>query len=487
MSPPDIDLALIAPELVLAATAILVLVLDLFLDASRRWVLPWTALAGIGGALAVTWSAGAGGVGFSGMLRVDALSTLLRTIVLAGGALSVLIAADYLRRTGLENGEYYALVLIGALGASLLASAVNLLLIFLAMETVALSLCVLVCFDRTNPRCQEAGLKYLLLMALSTAIFLYGVALVFGSTGGLSLEAVRGVLAATGGSPPPMFSIGLGLVVLGLGFEAAVVPLHAWAPDVYEGAPIPSTAFLSVVAKTAALAVFVRLFWPGLPAVGREWRQILGIVAALTMIVGNLGALFQTDIKRLLAYSSIAHAGYLLVGIAAGNDAGTAAVVFYLAVYALMNLAAFGVVVLLHRAGTEASALDHYRGLAAHAPWPALALTISMVSLAGFPPTGGFFAKLYLFTAAVQAGQTWVAVIGVLTSVIAAYYYLRIPYLMYAGERTEAVEVAVQAMPRVAAAAGAAGVLLLGVLPGWLFDRAIAAAAAAARMGRLAP
>lgn len=485
MTLPGADLRAIAPELVLAAAALLVLTLDVFLAASRRWWLAWVALAGLAGALMAAWSTGARGPAFSGMLQVDGLSALLRTIVLVGGLLSVLIAADYLRRTGLENGEYYALVLTATLGASLLASAVSLLMIFLAMETVALSLCVLVCFDRTNPRCQEAGLKYLLLMAFSTAIFLYGAALVYGRTGTLSLDGIRGVLAA--GGPPPMLSVGLGLVVLGLAFEAALVPLHAWAPDVYEGAPIPSTAFLAVVAKAAALAVFVRLFWPALPTVGREWSQILGVVAVLTMIVGNLGALVQTDVKRLLGYAGIAHAGYLLVGIAAGNAIGTAGVVFYLAVYALMTLGTFGVVVLIHRAGVEASALDDYRGIASRAPWAAVALTVSMVSLAGVPPTGGFFAKLYLFTAAVEAGQTWVAVIGVLTTVIAAYYYLRLPYLMYAGESEAAVQVAGQAMPRVAAVVGAAGVLVLGVFPGWLLDQAIAAVEAVSRAGRLAP
>ncbi|HEY3247172.1 MAG TPA: NADH-quinone oxidoreductase subunit N, partial [bacterium] len=320
---------------------------------------------------------------------------------------------------------------------------------------------VMAAFARSDVRSQEAGMKYFLLGAFSTVFFLYGLALVYGASGSTNLTA----LAAAAAAPRPLLFAGVGLLTIGLGFKAAVVPFHAWAPDVYEGAPLPVTAFMSVMAKVGAFAALLRIFSGALAVQAARWTTMLAVIAVATMLLGNLAALRQTNVKRLLAYSSIAHAGFILTGVVSGTLAGAAAVVFYLLAYALMTLGAFGVVLMLQRGGQEADEIADLSGLASRAPLLAAAMTLFMVSLAGLPLTAGFFAKLYVFTAALDAGFAWVAVTGVLTSVVSAYYYFRVAYTMYTGRFRDDVRIVGGRWTEAVLVVAAAGVLILGIVP----------------------
>jgi NADH-quinone oxidoreductase subunit N len=349
--------------------------------------------------------------------------------------------------------------MFSAVGAILMGASRNLVVLFLGLEILSFPLYTLAAFATRSRRSQEAGLKYLLLGAFATAFFVYGIALVYGAAG--TLDLVRLAQA----SFTPLLGVGIALLTIGLGFEAALVPFHAWAPDVYEGAPLPATAFMSVVAKIGAFAGFLRVFPLALPSLASDWSAVLVAVAMATMIWGNVAALLQTNLKRLLAYSGIAHAGYLLIGIASPGPAGTMGVLYYLVVYTVMNLGAFGVLMLLERRGEEADEIEDLAGLWTRAPWAAAILALCMVSLAGLPPTGGFIAKLYLFRAALEGRHTALAIVAVLTSVVSVYYYLRVAVAAFSGVAPEAVAVRRSGAVGVALVLAAAGVLWLGVLP----------------------
>ena len=460
------DLIAAAPEAVLVLTACAVLLQDAWatggaLDAERRGAAAtWVALAGVCiAAAAAAPAARAATVAFGGMYVRDGITRLADLIALGTAGVGVLLADAYVRRMRLPAGEYYALVLLSTTGAMLMAASQNLIVLFLGLEILSLPLYVLAAIARRSTRSQEAGLKYLLLGAFATAFFVYGVALVYGAAGTLDLRA----LAAAPSSP--VLGGGLALLTIGLGFEAALVPFHGWAPDVYEGAPLPAVAFMSVAAKVGAFAGLLRVFPQALGHAAPAWAPMLQALAVATMVLGNLAALPQTNVKRLLGYSSVAHAGYMLIGVAAGGAAGTGAVLFYLAVYGAMNLGVFGVLLLLDRGGVEADRLDDLAGLAGRAPWAAWTLAVCLVSLAGFPPTGGFIAKLYLFRAALGAGQTGVAVVGVLTSVVSVFYYMRVAYVAFSGEAPADVVVRRSAMAGAALTLAAAGVLIYGIVP----------------------
>jgi len=366
-----------------------------------------------------------------------------------------------MERTRLETGEYYALLLSAALGALLMAASADLLLLFLGLETLSIPLYVLAAIARCDLRSQEAGMKYFLLGAFSTVFFLYGLALIFGAAGSTSLARV----ASAAGTGSPLLLAGIGLVTIGLAFKAAVVPFHAWAPDVYEGAPLPVAAYMSVIAKVGAFAAMIRVFVLALPGGVVPWGTALAVLSMMTMTLGNVAALLQSNLKRLLAYSSIAHAGFMLTGIIAANRAGTSAVVFYLLVYTLMTLGAFGVLLGLARRGEEADDISDLTGLAWRSPALAGAMTLFMVSLAGLPPTAGFFAKLYVFSAVLDAGYVAVVIVAVLTSVVSAYYYLRVAYTMFIGQPSPEVEFVGGRWVSTAIIVTAAGVLLLGIIP----------------------
>ncbi|MDR7522001.1 MAG: NADH-quinone oxidoreductase subunit N [Armatimonadota bacterium] len=436
---PPVPILLIAPEVAVLTTAMVVLLADLWVRPKRRGLLVGMSVFGVvlAALVGVTLP---DGVGFADMYVRDGLTRVGQTLALAAVALGVLVAPEYLRRLRMERGEYYALVLIAGVGAMLMAASGDLLLLFLALETLSIPLYVLAAFRRGSVRSQEAGMKYFLLGAFASAFFLYGIALLYGAAGTTRLSGLADFLSR--GPSSLAAAAGVGLLVIGLGFKAALVPFHTWAPDVYEGAPVPAAAFMSVVAKIAAFAALVRVFPLTLGALAGQWTVLLGALAAVTMIVGNLAALAQTNYKRLLAYSSIAHAGYLLVGVATATPDAASAVMTYLAVYAAMGIGAFAVAVALERGGQEADRIEDYAGLAERAPLLAAATALFMISLAGLPPTGGFIAKLGIFAAAVEGGGRGglaLALIGVLTSVVSVYYYLRIPYVMYADRPGPAV------------------------------------------------
>lgn len=458
------DLAYLAPEVLVAATGLAALMADLFLAPRRRGLLLWLSLAGLAVAL---WQAAvvplSQGPVFRGMFVRDPLAQAIEVVAIVASAAGLLLAPDYLRRFGLAQGEFYGLALFSTFGAMLMAGANDLVMLFVGYETLSIPLYVLAGFARRSLRSQEAGMKYFLLGAFTSGFLLYGVALIYGATGATNLSALadaRGTL---------LFA-GVALLSVGFAFKAALVPFHLWTPDVYEGAPMPITAYMAMAAKIGAFAGLLRVFVVAFPALADEWRPLLGALAIVTMIAGNAIAVLQTNLKRLLAYSSIAHAGYLAIGVAAANPTGTWAVVYYLLIYSLMTLGAFAVVLLLERGGVEADAISDYQGVAARSPALGVAMAVFMASLAGLPPTAGFFAKFYIFSAALQANQVALAVVGVLTSVVSVYYYLRVPYVMFTGTQRDDVQILSPAVTRAAVAVLAAAVLVLGVFPAPLTD-----------------
>ncbi|MDR7415332.1 MAG: NADH-quinone oxidoreductase subunit N [Armatimonadota bacterium] len=449
------------PEILVAATATAVLFADLPLrTAAQRRVLLWLSLGGVSLALWATLAGASSPAAFDGMVVRDGLTRVFGILALAVAGVGLVLSRDYLVRTGLERGEYYALVLFAALGAQLLAASRNLLLMFLALELLSVPLYVLAAFARHHRSSQEAGLKYFLLGSFASGVFLYGMALVYGQSGSLDLARLE---TAGEGS---LLRLGTGLLLVGLSYKAAVVPFHAWAPDVYEGAPMPAAAYMSVIAKVGALAALARLVPGALPGLVDLWRPFVAVLSALTMVIGNLGALWQRNLKRMLAYSSIAHAGYILVGIAAGTRTGLAASAYYLAVYALMQLGAFGVLMFLERMGLEADEVQDLGGLGDRSPALAATFALFMASLVGIPPTAGFLGKFYLFLSALEADLGWLAVVGVLTSVVSVAYYLRAAYAAYAGEGRPGVRLAGRGWTGAGVVVAALGVLLGGVVGG---------------------
>ncbi|HET9451645.1 MAG TPA: NADH-quinone oxidoreductase subunit N [Aggregicoccus sp.] len=458
--PAAADLRMLGPEMLVAGTALLVLVWATFLPPQRQHLLRWISAAALAAALAVVLRLGTGAASaFSGMYARDGLTVVLQSAALLGALFALALAGAYVERSHLDAGEFYALLLAAALGAMVMAGSRDLIMVFLGLETLSIPLYVLAAFARTDLRSQEAGMKYFLLGAFSTTFFLYGIALIYGVTGSTALARLAG---SPGG---PMLRAGVGLLLVGLAFKAALVPFHAWSPDVYEGAPLPVTAYMSVIAKIGAFAALLRIFPGTLTALAGEWRGILAVLSILTMVLGNLAALRQTSLKRLLAYSSIAHAGFILIGVAAGSGRGAWAVAFYLLGYTFMTLGAFAVALRVTRGGEEADAIADLTGLASRSPALAAAMAVFMVSLAGLPPTVGFVGKLYVFTAALEAGQNALAIVGVLASVVSAYYYLRVAYTMFTGEPAAGIAFAGDRWLGGALLAAAVGVLVLGVFP----------------------
>lgn len=454
-----VDLNPVLPELAVALAAAAVLVGDVFVRGVRARA-AWLVVGLVGLATAASLVGRVGEAAFGRLYARDGLANALQLVGLASSVVGLLLARDYLVRRGLDRGEYYALLLLSTVGAMLLVASQDLLFLFVALETLSLPLYVLAGFALDSQRSQEASLKYFLLGSFASALLLYGVALVYGVTSSTSLAR----LAQAEASFPLL--VGVGLVVVGLGFKAAVVPFHAWAPDVYEGAPVPAVAFMSVLAKVGAVGALLRVLPVTLPHLLATWQPLVAAASAATMVVGNLGALRQTNLKRMLAYSSVAHAGYLLLGVAAGNALGVWSTVYYLAVYGAMNLAAFGVLTFLERAGSEADEVEDLRGLADRSPAMAAAFALSMASLTGLPPTAGFLGKFYLFTAALQAGLVWLALVGVATSVVSVAYYLRAAYAAYLGPARAGVRVQPAPWAGVGVTLSAACTLLFGVLPG---------------------
>jgi NADH-quinone oxidoreductase subunit N len=438
---PTLNLAVIAPEIVVLVTALFVMIVDLFLDREMKGRLAWLGLVGVLAAACLTfylWG-GTGGA-LQDMLVADGYALFLNLVVLTAAALAILFSVEYAQRTGLAQGEYYTLLLLSTAGMMLMAAAVNFMTIFLALEILSIALYVLVGLNRSDRRSGEAALKYFLLGAFASGFLVYGMALIYGQAGTTSLEGVRAYVVSRAGEFPATLTVGLGLMIAGFAFKVALVPFQMWTPDVYQGAPTSVTAFMSVGAKVAGLAALGRVALYAFSELWGDWVWVLVVLSTLTMTVGNLSALRQTNLKRMLAYSSIAHAGYILVGVAAGNQAGASAVLFYLFGYAFMNVGAFAVIIAVGRFEGTAGAgetLDDFSGLAGRKPWLAVTMALFMLSLAGMPPLVGFLGKLYVFGAAVEANLIWLAVIGVINSVISAYYYLRVIVVMYMLESSE--------------------------------------------------
>ncbi len=462
--PHAADYISILPEIVLSIFGMLIMVVDPLIDERRGpKVLGGIALIGSLGALAATfYQSQYPGAGFWNMVQVNSFSVFFHVLVAAVTAVVILSSFEYMRVQQIRSGEYYGLLLFGAVGMSLMSSAVELVLIFIALEISSISTYILAGFRRHAAISTEASVKYFLLGSFATAFFLYGVAMMFGATGSTNIAIIATVLRS--GQVPVLAYAGVALMFVGLGFKVAAAPFHVWTPDVYEGAPSPVVAYMSTAPKAAVFAVLLRIMFEA-NAPGRIW--LIWVVAALSMTIGNVAALVQDNVKRLLAYSSIAHAGYLLVAFAAMPDNGIPAVMFYTASYAAMNVGAFAVVSHFAGAGERYVTLEDYSGLGKRSPVLAGALTIFLLSLIGIPITGGFFAKFYVFSAAFQANLTGLVIIGVLNSAVGAYYYLRIIVMMYMREaRSDEPIAPVSLGVGTALAISMAVTIYLGVLPG---------------------
>jgi NADH-quinone oxidoreductase subunit N len=393
-------------------------------------------------------------------------------LVILVGILTILPSYRYLARQDAETSEYHALILFSISGQCLMAASNDLIMVFIGLEISSISSYILAGYLRDDKRANEAALKYFLLGSFATAFFLYGVALIYGSTKSVNLSVVRQVLTGQDAPSPVFIGVAAALMFVGLAFKVSAAPFQIWAPDVYQGAPVPVAAFLSAGPKAAAFAVMLRIFMTALEPIGRAWEPLVWGVALLSMTVGNFAALLQTNIKRMLAYSSIAHAGYVLVAVTSRSDAGIAAVMFYLAAYAFMNVGAFAAVSALAGKGERYTSIDDFAGLGQKQPVTAAMFSIFLLSLIGVPLTGGFFGKFYIFKAALDSHLYWLTVLGLLNSAVAAYYYLRILVVMYMHEPGEATDAAEPLSPglRIALLVPALGTLILGIFPTWVLE-----------------
>jgi NADH-quinone oxidoreductase subunit N len=462
--PQSGDYVRILPEIVLSVFGIVVMMMEPLLDEKRgQKILGVIALIGALAGIAATWlMAQSPGLAFWNMVEVDGFSVFFHVLVIAIAGIVILSSYEYMTVQRIRAGEYYALILFGTVGMALMSSAVELVLIFIALEISSISSYVLTGFRRHEAASTEASLKYFLLGSFATAFFLYGVAMMFGATGSTNIDQISRALQT--GPLPLLAFVAVALMFVGLGFKVAAAPFHVWTPDVYEGAPAPIVGLLSTAPKAAAFAVLLRLVFV-IKVPGSFW--LIWLSAALSMTLGNVGALVQNNVKRLLAYSSIAHAGYLLVAFAAAPVLGISAAMFYTAAYAAMNLGAFAVVSHFANAGERYVTLEDYEGLGRSSPLLAATLTIFLLSLIGIPMTGGFFAKFYVFGAAIKSNLIWLTIIGVLNGGVGAYYYLRIIVTMYMRESRKAVPVTpLPFAVRLALVCCLVATLYLGLFPG---------------------
>ncbi|GAB4212713.1 MAG: NADH-quinone oxidoreductase subunit N [Roseiflexaceae bacterium] len=463
---PTIDFAVIAQPATLFAWAMLLLLIDLFVDNKR--VVGGLALLGTlvaAGMGVAQW--GRSATTFSGMITLDNYGLMFNLIFLGVAALTILISLDYLPRHSIERGEYYVLILLATGGMMLLSQGTDLIVLFLGLELLSITLYVLAGFAYPRLASEEAAMKYLLVGAFAAGFLVFGIALVFGATGASNLAAINETLSRQPlvAESHTLLLIGAALVIVGFGYKIAMAPFHMWTPDVYEGSPTPVAAFMSVGTKAAGFAALTRFLQVALPTQQEIWVPILAALAALTMLVGNITAVTQLNVKRMLAYSSIGHAGYLLLGTLAVGSRGIEGLLFYTVAYALTNLAAFAVLITLERRGEAAWSLDSFAGLWHRQPWLAVAMAICMLSLAGVPPTAGFWGKFYVFTAAWQAGLAWLALVGVLTSAIAAFFYLRVVALMFMREPSGEREPRLSGGLSIGIGLATAAILVIGIIP----------------------
>ena len=477
VTPPAIGLGVLLPALVVMVAGAVVLVLDVLPPRNSKTHLGAVALTGVIGALlAVVSRWGTEARAFRDMVVLDNYALYFDLVICYAAALIVMLSMDYLGRTGSESGEYYSLLLFSTSGMMLMASAGDLLVVFLSLELMSLSLYVLSGLFKARLTSGEASLKYFLLGAFASSFLLYGIALIYGATGSTNLDRIAAAAATR--NAEPMVLIGLAMLLVGFGFKISSVPFHMWAPDVYEGAPTSITAFIATGSKAGAFAAMIRVLVVALRGAQPDWSALLWALAVLTMTVGNVVALAQSNLKRMLAYSSIAHVGYMLMGLVSGGPQGAGAILFYLLAYTFTTVGSFGAISLCQRAGEEAVDVGDYAGLARRQPVLAAALTVFLLSLVGIPPLAGFVAKFYLFGSAVRAGYVWLTVIAVLNSAVAAYYYLRVIVYMYMREPDgEPVSIAPSLASGLALTLALIGIVVLGVMPAPFADLAQAAVA----------
>jgi len=470
-----IKLSAIYPEIIIAIFSFVILLLQSVSRTRFRGYYGYVSLVGVLAATAIVLTQPAGfelrsvEYSFNGMWVVDNYCRFFKLIFLLGTTLTILISIKYLENESLQQGEYFALILFATIGMMIMASGAELITIFLGIELMSISLYVLAGYTRTRAISNESALKYFLLGSFATGFLLYGIALIYGTTGTTDIRAISKFML-TGRTHGHLIIMGMALLVVGFGFKTASAPFHMWAPDVYEGAPAPVTAFMSAGPKAAAFAAFVRIFMEGLPSLEGQWTGIIWVMAVLTMSVGNVIALVQDNIKRMLAYSSIAHAGYVLVAFLSAGELGITSILYYMLTYTFMNIGAFALITVLGGKGEVRVNIQDYKGLGFRHPLAAIAMSLFLFSLAGIPPTGGFMGKFYIFSAAVKQGYIGLAIIGVINSVVSVYYYLRVTVAMYMQDGTVAKE---REMPSlifspalvIAIIISAYGVLSLGLFP----------------------
>ncbi|MGA9118200.1 MAG: NADH-quinone oxidoreductase subunit N [Bacteroidota bacterium] len=457
------ELSFTGPLVLIVATGLLTLLVDAFIRNSLtyQW---WIAVIGLIAAGLSGWlSVPSPGVAFGGMLMTGGAAGYWAMVFSLAGLLATALSKEYLEKHGLAHGEYYALVLFGTAGMILMGAAGDLIVFFLGLELMSICFYVLAGFARGQKSSNEAALKYLLLGSFATGFLLYGIALIYGTTGTTNIREIIADAPTHAGNP--IFSIGFALILIGLSFKVAAVPFHMWVPDVYEGAPTTISAFMSTGGKAAAFSVFLLIFSPTLLTILQPVRDVLAIVSALSMIVGNVLAIAQPSVKRMLAYSSIAHAGYILSGIVGANATGSDGVLFYLFAYTLMNAGAFGILALEESEKGEYLTFEEYRGFGSRKPFQAFLMALFMFSLAGVPPFAGFFGKYYVFAGAVQGGYTWLAIIGVVMSVVSVYYYLRLVVMMYFAEGSTVRPATTPLTGIIALTAAACALIAFGVYP----------------------
>jgi len=488
------DLQLIAPELILTACACVALVMEVILPYRKSKLTAYFSLAGVALAfisLVVQWRGMAGGDGFYGMVRVDGFALLFKAIFLISAALAIGISTRFLDIEGEQHGEYYALILFATVGMMFIACGYDLISLYISLELMALTFYVLVAFTKREKKSNEAAMKYFLLGAFSSGILLYGMSLIYGIAGSTNIGEIGRTISnlvpqintavktvSEGGSAElaylrPLLLFGMIALGAGLFFKVAAVPFHMWAPDVYEGAPTSVTAFLSTGSKAASFALYARIFSEALGGMREDWAPLLGLVAAITIMVGNWAAVTQENSKRLLAYSSISNAGYLLLALVADNEFGRLGLIIYLFVYTLMNMGAFGVIISLRRRGIIGDNVDDLTGLGQKAPLMAAMMAIFMLSLGGLPMTGGFIGKYFLFGGLLQRGAAdgkswyyWLAGWAILNTVVSFYYYVRFIKVMYLGDRiADNKPLALSPALQVALAVSVVGVIVIGVYP----------------------
>jgi NADH-quinone oxidoreductase subunit N len=464
------DLAGIAPEIILTIAALFVLTLEMA-RLSRPGIMLFVAAMGIvlaGGALAQ--AGGEERVLFGGMLRLNSFSIFLDFLYLAVGLATLILSQGYLEKKGNETrGEYPALILFAVIGMMLMTQANDLVMVFLGLELLSLSLYVLVGFLRHDIYSNESGLKYLLLGAFATGFFLFGAALTYGATGTTNFDGIASAIDSGDILSHVFLSLGIGLLLIGFAFKVALAPFHMWSPDVYQGAPTTVTGFLCTAPKAAGFGALMKVFMTAFPEVHDEWQTLFWIMAALTMTVGNISALVQSNVKRMLAFSSISHAGYLAMGVLVLDSNSVGAILFYLAVYSAMNLGAFAIIAVAERE-EQGVTFEDYRGLASRHPWFSAAIALFLISLAGFPPTAGFVAKYGLFSVVIAKGYIWLVIIAVLNTLVSVYYYLRLVVNMYMREEEEVLRPVTGIMVVGLIVLLVAAVLLFGIAPGFLLD-----------------